>query len=200
MISGKSAGHPTCNFTKQAASSSPLVVKQRLDRGVRPHTVPCWESFSKPVYELPPYKSRDSLPGWWFLVVFSQPHLKNMFVKMGSSSPGFGVKIKHIWSHQPDKPYKIRIPMDSLHTTFQVPQNAETNFTWKTWKNSRRWNAGMFLGYPTKPQKTFFRWGFLHVRYLKWFFWLYNPWSGFPSSEPSPVYWPIHEWLIFMTN
>ena len=31
--------------------------------------------------------------GWWL----NQPHLKNMLVKMGSSSPILGVKIKHIY-------------------------------------------------------------------------------------------------------
>ena len=41
----------------------------------------------------PPGKTSNDLRCWWF-----QPtHLKNMLVKLGSSSPGLGVKIKNIW-------------------------------------------------------------------------------------------------------
>ena len=30
----------------------------------------------------------------------SPPHLKNMLVKLGSSSPSFGVKLQNIWNHR----------------------------------------------------------------------------------------------------
>ena len=44
-----------------------------------------------------PSKSRNIV-----LLVVEPTHLKNMNVKMGSSSPIFGMKIKNIWNHQPD--------------------------------------------------------------------------------------------------
>ena len=41
--------------------------------------------------------SGRNFTSWWL----NQPQLKNMIVKIGSSSPIFRVKIKNLWNHQP---------------------------------------------------------------------------------------------------
>ena len=67
----------------------------------------CFGTYSKP----PGYSLDENLlvfvpkktseqhqsPITWKLSIWT--HLKNMLVKMGSSSPRFGVKIKHYWNH-----------------------------------------------------------------------------------------------------
>ena len=87
--------------------------------------------------------------GMWrkIWLVVEPTHLKNMLVKLGSSSPSFGVKIKHIWNHHleiiilwmeenPAPADTVNIPLSSI--IYKVLYNpAGAGFL-----SSRVWHAG----------------------------------------------------------
>ena len=75
-----------------------------------------------------------------FLVGGWTTHLKNMLVKLGSSSPIFGMKIKNVWNHHPVLLRAFQRPQGRFFQPKEGPPNLEN---WAKPGRTDTWWSGL---------------------------------------------------------